>query len=113
MTQNNPSTNATAPLPATYTLGQRTMQFVGALQALDIHSPEHERIAHKVLDKLHAPSYLHTLTPEVLATMYSTMLREAGVDAACVTEFTAKAVELRLFEDVELMEDGTPWVEPA
>jgi hypothetical protein len=102
------------PLPTTFTLGQRTSEFVGALQSLPIHSKEHEQIAHKVLDKLHQPRYLHTLTPEVLTTMYSTMLREAGVDEDCVTAFTAKAVELNLFRDVETLEDlVTPWVEPS
>jgi len=97
----------------TYTLGQRTMQFVGALQSLSIHSKEHEQIAHKVLDKIHAPRYLHTLTPEVLTTMYRTMLTEAGLDEDCVTAFTAKATELNLFRDVETLDDFvTPWVEP-
>ena len=114
MTQHNPSTNATAPLPPTYTLGQRTMEFVGALQALDIHSPEHEQIAHKVLDKLHTPRYIHNNTAEELATMYTAMLREAGLDDDCVTQFTALAVELNLFRDVETLEDHvTPWVEPT
>lgn len=101
------------PIPTTYTLGQRTSEFVGALQSLPIHSKEHEQIAHKVLAKVHAPTYLHTLSAEVLATMYSTLLREAGLDADCVTQFTAKAVELNLFRDVETLEDRvTPWVEP-
>jgi hypothetical protein len=113
MTQHNPSTSATSPLPATTTLGQRSAEFVGALQSLDIHNPEHERIAHRVMDKIHAPRLLHNNTPEELATLYSNMLREAGLDNECVTTFTAEAVKLRLFEDVELMEDGTPWVEPA
>jgi hypothetical protein len=112
MAQHNPSTSAGSPLAATYTLGQRTMQFVGVLQALDIHSNEHERIAHRVLDKLHAPRFLHNKTAEELAAMYRSMLTEAGLDADCVTQFTTKAVELKLFSDVELMDDGNVWVEP-
>lgn len=101
------------PIPTTYTLGQRTMNFVGALQSLPIHSKEHEQIAHKVLNKVHAPRHLHTKTPAELADLYRSMLTEAGVDADCVTQFTAVAVELDLFRDVETLEDGTPWVEPT
>jgi hypothetical protein len=102
------------PIPTTYTLGQRTMNFVGALQSLPIHSKEHEQLAHKMLDKVHAPRYLHTLAPEVLAAMYKTMLIQAGVDNDCATQFTAIAVEMNLFRDVETLEDNvTPWVEPT
>ena len=102
------------PLLNTLTLGQRTMQFVGALQSLSIHSKEHEQIAHTVLNKIHQPRYLHTLEPQVLTAMYRTMLTEAGLDEDCVTAFTAKAVELNLFRDVETLEDlVTPWVEPT
>jgi len=101
------------PLPTTYTLGQRTMNFVGALQSLSIHSKEHQHVAHRILDKVHAPRYLHTLTPEVLATMYRTMLTEAGLDSDCVTQFTDIAVQMNLFRDVETLDDNvTPWVEP-
>ena len=101
------------PLVITHTLGQRTMQFVGALQSLPIHSKEHEQIAHKVLAKIQAPKLLHNNTAEQLAVMYSSMLKEAGVDDDCATQFTTKAVELNLFRDVETLEDlVTPWVEP-
>jgi hypothetical protein len=100
------------PIPTTYTLGQRTSEFVGALQSLPIHSKEHEQTAHKVLAKVHAPKLLHTKTPEELAALYRSMLTQAGLDADCVAQFTAKAVELDLFRDVETHADGTPWVEP-
>lgn len=112
MTQHNPSTTATNPLAATYTLGQRTAEFVGALQGLDIHSEEHEHIAHRVLNKLHVPNLLHRKTAEELTAMYRSQLTEAGLDADCVTQFTAKAVELNLFRDVETLADHTtPWTE--
>jgi hypothetical protein len=102
------------PIPTTYTLGQRTMNFVGALQSLPIHSKEHEQIAHKVLNKIHSPHLLHNKTPEELATLYRSMLAQAGVDADCVTAFADIAVELNLFCDVETLEDNvTPWVEPT
>jgi hypothetical protein len=101
------------PIPTTYTLGQRTMNFVGALQSLPIHSKEHQHVAHRILDKVHAPRYLRTLTPSELATMYRTQLTEAGLDADCVTQFTDIAVQMNLFRDVETLEDNvTPWVEP-
>jgi hypothetical protein len=101
------------PLPTTYTLGQRTSEFVGALQSLPIHSKEHEQIAHKMLNKIHAPALLHTKTPAELTALYRSMLTQAGVDADCVGQFTAKAEQLNLFRDVETLEDlVTPWVEP-
>ena len=101
------------PMLNTLTLGQRTMQFVGALQSLSIHSKEHEQIAHKVLNKIHSPKLLHNNTAEELAVMYRSMLTEAGLDEDCVTAFTATAEQLNLFRDVETLEDlVTPWVEP-
>ena len=101
------------PLVITHTLGQRTMQFVGALQSLPIHSKEHEKIAHKVLAKIQEPKLLHNNTAEQLAVMYSSMLTQAGLDNDCITQFTAAAVELNLFRDVETLDDFvTPWVEP-
>jgi hypothetical protein len=100
------------PIPTTYTLGQRTSEFVGALQSLPIHSKEHEQTAHRVLAKVQTPNLLLTKTADELAALYRSMLNQAGLDADCVTQFTAKAVELDLFRDVETHVDGTPWVEP-
>ena len=101
------------PMLTTLTLGQRTMQFVGALQSLAVHSKEHEQIAHKMLNKIHSPKLLHNNTAEQLSVMYRSMLTQAGIDADCVDQFTATAEQLNLFRDVETLEDlVTPWVEP-